>query len=418
MSAVAEFVERLEDFRDDRTHHNLGVDSDSLRNVLAESGPRASRAFKQTVAYKRRLREALNFWQAMLAGDSNALWRHRDGVAIGIREAMGTSDFPLLTGDILDRSLLGRYQEHPATWRNYIGYRTVRDFRQVRELQVDGLEGRLYPGNLTAEAEEPDEGALSETGYLWNVDVYQRAAGLNWRLIVNDDLDAFTDIPVRFARAARRTQEFFAANLLADANGPHASFFTAGNANILNTTNLPGAVDDNPPISTAALQNAITLLNMMTDADGEPIMFSSYELVVPTALGITANNIIQTMEYRVTDSNGNVIQLVSGNGLGANIRVSENPYLSIISTTNGTTAWYLIATPAQGARPAFRMGSLRGYEEPGLYRKAGNTERVGGGVVQELGDFNTNEQMFKVMLILGGRQMDPKSAVASNGSGS
>ncbi len=420
MSAVAEFVERAgEDFRADRTHTNLRADSQELRTLLAESGPRASKRARQTAAYKRRISEALGFWSEILGGNRNALWMHEGGVAIGLEEAMGTSDFPLLTGDILDRSLLGRYQEQPAGWRNYIGYRAVRDFRQVREIAVDGLEGRLVPDYKTAEMEEPRESALSETGYLWNVEVYQRIAALNWRLIINDDLDAFTDIPVRFARGARRTQEYYAATLLADTNGPSATFFTNGNSNIVNTTNLPSASDDNPALSTVAIQDALTLLMSQTDADGEPIMFDSFELVVPTSLKITAENIIQTMQYRVTDSSGNVIQLVTGNGLGANIRVTVNPYLSVVSSNaNGATSWYLIATPMAGARPAFRMGSLRGYEEPGLYRLAGNTERVGGGIVPELGDFHTNEQKYKVMLILGGRQVDPKCAVASNGSGS
>jgi hypothetical protein len=33
-----------------------------------------------------------------------------------LQEAMSTSDFPLLFGDIIDRSMLGRYREWPTVW--------------------------------------------------------------------------------------------------------------------------------------------------------------------------------------------------------------------------------------------------------------------------------------------------------------
>lgn len=402
---VAEFLDRMQEdiARLPIAHSGLaGPELNTLDDVIRESGRRLSRTGRRMndPAYLQKLAEASNFLADVLEGRTHTFW---------FEEAMSTSDFPLLMGDVLDRQLLGRYSETPQTWRNYVQRRTTRDFRTNRLIALDGLEGRLYPDWNKPEMSEPQEAALSESGYTWSVDVYERAAALNWRQIINDDLEAFTDIPQRFARAARRTEEYFAANLFVDASGPHASLYTGGNSNI---------VTGNPALSTDAIQDALTQLSQQTDADGEPIVIEAVELVVPPALEITANNIVNTREFRIEDTTNNKTQIISGNGIGRQLRVSVNHYIPVIaSTANGNTSWFLFANPNAG-RPALLMGFLRGYEEPGLYRKAANTERVGGGVVNELGDFDTNEQRFKVMHVLGGTRVDPKATIASNGSGS
>src|SRR5690554_1407633 len=46
-----------------------------------------------------------------------------------IEEAMGTSDFPLLFGDILDRQMLANYREWPRVYNAFMRVATVPDFR-------------------------------------------------------------------------------------------------------------------------------------------------------------------------------------------------------------------------------------------------------------------------------------------------
>ncbi len=46
-----------------------------------------------------------------------------------LEEAMTTSDFPYLFGDILDRQILSAYREWPTTWQRYARRGRVRDFR-------------------------------------------------------------------------------------------------------------------------------------------------------------------------------------------------------------------------------------------------------------------------------------------------
>ena len=77
------------------------------------------------------------------------------------REGMTRSDFPLLTGDVLDRMALARYREFPAGWRRFMKVNNnLRDFRTVRRIAANGLEGQW---NRQDEQQEVDYAALSET---------------------------------------------------------------------------------------------------------------------------------------------------------------------------------------------------------------------------------------------------------------
>ena len=376
---------------------------DTLDAIIAESGRRAMRRQPDS-AYVARLAEAATFLDEVLSGHRPVHY---------LVEALSTSDFPLLMGDILDRQLLGRYNEIPPTWQNYCKRGLVRDFRTVRRISRSEASGRYYPTYLQPESVNVRENdSITETGNTYNVEVYEKALALSWRMLVNDDLDAFRDLPLELARGARRTEEYFATTLFVDANGPHASLYTVCNAN---------KVTSNPVLSISALQTAFQVLAAQTDANGEPILIDAVQLVVPPALEITAMNILNAVQLWLdTNASAGTAQqnLVTVNWMRSRVNLSVNPYIPIVaSSSNGNTSWFLFANPNNG-RPALEMGFLVGYETPGIYQKAPNTMRVGGSVDATLGDFDTHEIKYKGMHILGGTRLDPKMTVGSNGSGS
>jgi hypothetical protein len=99
------------------------------------------------------------------------------------------------------------------------------------------------------------------------------------------------------------------------------------------------------------------------------------------------------------------------------VKLVINPWLPLISTTNGNTSWYLFADPNVG-RPAIEVGFLIGHETPELFMKSPNATRVGGGLIDPTeGDFDTDAVEWKERHVFGGTLMDPKSGVASNGTG-
>ena len=96
-----------------------------------------------------------------------------------------------------------------------------------------------------------------------------------------------------------------------------------------------------------------------------------------------------------------------------------NPYIPIVaSSSNGNTSWFLFANPNNG-RPALEMAFLRGHEEPEIFMKTSNAQRIGGGMTDPMdGDFDTDSLQYKVRHVLGGARLDPKMTVASSGAGS
>lgn len=321
-------------------------------------------------------------------------------------EAHTSSDFPLLTGDVLDRMMLARYRDFPSPWRQFAKVSTLRDFRTVRRIAVDGGEDRW--GDVP-EQEEITYAALSETGYTYTPKKYAKGAKISFEALMNDDLDAFSSIPDRLGRGGARTVNHYATSLYVDSSGPHASLYTVGNANI---------VTSNPVLSVAALNTAFALLGAMTDSDGEPIYVEEAILVVPPALRVTANNIMNQLTVDMTNNGGASGQTVRvSNWIVGNLQMVIDPYIPIIATSNGTTSWFLFADPNVG-RPALEIGFLQGYAEPQLYQKLSNTIRVGGGTDQIAGDFGTMSQEYKGVVAFGGTRLDPKCTVGSNGSGS
>lgn len=322
-----------------------------------------------------------------------------------LQEAMTTSDFPYLFGDILDRQLLAAYREAPASYRNYMKIGRVRDFREVKRFSVYGADQVL---DGVTERGEYKHGKIEEKApFMYAVTKFGRKLGFSWEQIMNDDLDAFSDAPTRLGRAARRSEAKFSTGLFVDANGPHASFYTGGNKNI---------VTGNPVLSVAGLVTALEGLSTQVDEQGEPIIIETVELVIPPTLEVTALNILNALQIEIAEKGGTSNQkLTTANWMKAKFRPNVDPYIPIVAASaNGKTSWFLFANPDNG-RPACEIGFLAGHEEPEIFMKAPNATRIGGG--QESLDFDTDSHEYKARHVFGGTRMDPKMTVASNGSG-
>lgn len=348
--------------------------------------------------------EALGLVERVLSGDRYA--------ALHFSEAMSTDDFPLLFGDIIDRSLVAAYQEYPADIMTIADQRRVRDFRTAKRFAIDGGEGQL---EKVGQLSEYPEGKLSETADEFSVDKYGKRLGFSWEDFVNDDLDAFRDAPMRLGKGARRSEQKFLTGLYVDANGPHATLYTAAAGNII----VVGGTT-NPTLTTDNLEGALTQLAQSTDEDGEPIFVGGAVLVVPIALESTARRILDTTEFRVTDGDGNV-RTVSGNAVSRNLRLVVDPYYSTVATTNGDTSWHVFADPGEG-RPALEFDHLIGHEQPEIWVRTADAQRIGGGTVgPDSGSFDTDSIDYRVRHVWGGgRRINTggrKATVASNGTG-
>jgi len=346
--------------------------------------------------YEERIAEAAEF-----LGD---VYRGRRPV-YQLREALSVGDFPLLFADVIDRQLLAAYQAPAFRWQAYTRQATVSDFRTVKRFRIDGGDDILNAIGAGAPYPEAD---LDEVEFNYAVAKYGRDIPVFFETLINDDLQAFQDLPARLARAVQLSEARFLTALYIDASGPHASFYTAGNLNIVPT---------NPVLTATALGDAIELMAAQRNPKtSEPIMVRPSVLVVPPALEVTALSIVRS-------------QLLIGQGASAGVVPALNilpeyqldvvvdPYIPVIaSTANGNTSWFLFSAPSVGGA-ALELGVLRGHENPELMVSVAAFQSVGGGA-DVMGLDARDSRTYRVRKVFGGTRLDPRMTVGSNGSGS
>ena len=322
-----------------------------------------------------------------------------------LRESLSISDFPLLMGDVLNRVLIQRFRARAGAWRDYIRFGTpLADFRTARRIKTDGGDGQW---NKLTEFGGLKYTKMDEAGYTLTPDLYGKGIKLSFRQLLNDDLGAFDEIPAILARGGRRTLAKFATGLIFDASGPKSSFVSAGNGNL---------ITGNPAFDINSLGTAYKQLLSMKDSEGEPIEVVGAKLVHGSGIAVSVQNVFNSLSVDMkTDGGDSNRELRVNNWVVRNITPVFDPYIDIICTTN-PNSWALVADYNTN-RPVAEVAPLVGFADPVLFQKASNTMRVSGGLDQTVGDWHSMSQEYKGVIGYGGTTMEPKSLVASNGTG-
>jgi hypothetical protein len=273
------------------------------------------------------------------------------------------SDFQNLFATVLDRQLLAKYKIQTPAWRSYVKVGTQRDFRAQNILGIFGLQGGL---SKVPELGEYKAGKLVDGKVANSVYKYGRVFPISWEAIVNDDLGAFSDVAERLANAAVRTEYRAAVNLFVDSSGPIATVF--GNAiaafdggTIVNKGTLP--------LTASNLFDTTVAMANQNDIDGEPIMVDGWVLVVPPAKQKAALEAVAPaalIAVGLSSTSAKERQTSANVTANLNIEIVVNPYLPLIDTTTGSSAWYLFAKLSSGT--AIQLNYLQGDEAPELVR--------------------------------------------------
>lgn len=329
-----------------------------------------------------------------------------------MQEAISSSDFPLLFGNVLERQLLAAYAEAPQTLQQAARSSTSRDFRLVERYEITTARGRLQ--EITPDGEYKER-KVGEARYTYRLISFGEKIPIRWQAIINDDLGALTRLPSDLAIAARRTEDWYLAQMLFDANGPHASYFgtNAGAQAAMATTTL----------TIEHLAAAINEMALYHDEHGEPIYNVPRFLVVGPALRLEAYKILEPENFAVvasglTTAGTRVVEQVST--LNAvkryNLTVVVSDWIPLVATagTLAATSWILLAAP--DALPALEFGHLRGHETPELWIKAADAQRIGGGMEDPMaGSFDNDAVTYKVRHTIGGTRLNVRAGWGSRG---
>lgn len=156
-----------------------------------------------------------------------------------------TSDFPILLGGGVTRTLRDAYAQAPQTWRPLGQMTTVPDFRATTRAAL----GDISALEEVKEHGEYKYGKLEEDGAPIRVTKFGKIIAITWEAVINDDLGALTRIPRAYGLAAAETESNLVWNLIL--SNPNftdgTAIFVAGHGNLaasggaINTTTLGAA---------------------------------------------------------------------------------------------------------------------------------------------------------------------------------
>lgn len=301
-----------------------------------------------------------------------------------IRAAFSTVSVPAILSNVAGKTMLKAFTAQNLIAPKLCSTGDLTDFKESERVRLTDV-GDLLPVGADGEIKE---GGVTEETAKNQLDTYGKKFCLTRKMLINDDLGAFLQIPTAMGtRAARLIDQLFFQRLLANPNG----LFSAKNNNLL--TGAGSALDFE------GLAKAIQVFADQTDADGQPIAVEPRYLVVPTALKMKALELTKSNNILIagdTDKVRGALNVIADE----NLQVISSPYLANASYKGSSAdAWYLFGDPS--VIDTFEIGYYRGKRTPTI--EQGQT------------DFNTLGMWFRVYFDVGVREQSHRGMVKSNG---
>lgn len=269
---------------------------------------------------------------------------------VGVRSGGGiaTSDFSALLANVANKSMRQGYDESRRTFEPLVTPRVARDFKPMTRVQLANAPSLL----LVPEGAEITRGSLPDSAETYAIGTYSRILPFTRQAMVNDDLEALSDVNRRFGNASSRLESDLAWGLVTGnvVLGDGVTLFHATHKNV-----GTGAIT----IGTAAtgLDLWLSTMRNQTGLAGEFINLDMGYLVVPPSLEVVAR---QMLEALVPDSPTHTNPLRS-----SIMGVISEARLQAASAVQ----WYGTANPSQVS--VFERAYLNGQEGPQLSMREG-----------------------------------------------
>lgn len=271
-------------------------------------------------------------------------------------QASGFSTISLsgILSNVANKLMLARYQQAETTWQQIAATGSNSDFKAVTRYRLDstGAFKKVAPDG------EIKHVGFEEASYTSQLETYGAMLSLNRQMMINDDLNAFAQIPAAIGdMAAIRVEEGLYALILSNPS----SFFSTGHKNLTS--------GGSSALSVTSLNTLKQKFRDQVSSNGKPILVAPAILLVPTTLETTAQQ-LYTDETLASQTATSTSQTDRNPHKGL-FRPVVTPFLNntAILDQDGNalsgqsdTQWYLLADPARLA--AFRVSFLNGQQVP------------------------------------------------------
>jgi hypothetical protein len=273
------------------------------------------------------------------------------GLALGLSQRSGmhsTSDFANLLADFAGKTLRAAYVEAPRTFDPITRTTTARDFKLMKRNQL----GEAPQLQLVKEHGEIKAGSIGEAKEQYHLDTYAVRFAITRQALINDDLAAFSRLPLMFGRAARaKESEILWAQITGNPDmGDGKDLFHADHFNL----DAGGSV-----ISVEAISGGRTAMRTQKGVDGETLLnIVPRFLIVPAALETVADQFVSAALLASQASNVNPF--------AGRLSVIAEPRLD----GDSDIAWYLAASIADG-QDVLELAMLEGQDGPLVEQEIG-----------------------------------------------
>lgn len=237
-----------------------------------------------------------------------------------------TSDFPNILANVANKSMRQAYEAFPQTFRPFCRQVTAADFKPINRVQLSDV-AALQPLNENGEYHRTNPSDTKET---YSLATYGEVVAITRKVIINDDMQAFTRIPALLGQAAA-TLESNTVWALITANGNMSDSTAVFHANHSNLLSGAGSV-----LGTTGLASARASMRLQTAPKGMPLNLTPRFILVPAALENTVDQLVSPINIASSDFTKVVPTWIR----------SLQPIVEPRLDANSTTAWYVIADPA------------------------------------------------------------------------
>ncbi len=202
-----------------------------------------------------------------------------------IGRALSTTDLPALLVETQRRVLMEAFEKAEETWPRLFSTGTATDFKKSRAV---GLEGDVKLLEIP-EYGEYTEGRLAEVAEEWFIRSFGRKMVLSRQAIINDDLNALSEIPRLYGEeTAALVGDVAYAALLSTPNtmGDGKPLFSTAHNNLF--SGLGGA----PTV--ANLGKIVTAMKTQKDSFGKPVSINPRFFLAPVALEVASEQFFNT----------------------------------------------------------------------------------------------------------------------------
>lgn len=275
-----------------------------------------------------------------------------------IRAAFSGSSLANIFTTNVNAILIATYMEAPDTTATWTQETDVNDFKTQEEIQLAKGAGltKLPRGS------EADHASRADRVESYKISRYANQFQLDEQDMIDDNLGAFSDIPVEFGNAAARLRPDLVYSILLD-----NPTLTATARELFNATD--GNLDTSAALAIATLKAAVSAMALFQD-NGVNLNLKGTHLIVPPTLIYTARELVQSATIQI--SWGADDESLKERGTLNTLQADQLQIVSDGRLENGVTdpdsgtthsgsasTWFLASTMARTIKVAYLSGTGR-----------------------------------------------------------